>query len=257
VGNASRPDGPEVTVAGSEVASAPLADALRLAQRAGRVRKSEVALILGIDAGGTAILGWQSEDFVGRNSLDFIHPADQELAVENWMQMLGSSGPGRAIRLRHKHRDGSWVWVELTNHNHLDDPAHNCIVAEVVDISEEMASHVASEKRERSSPLRLHEALGAREQVLHRLAEALPLGVIQIEAQGRIVYTNQRLHAILGAPRADTVEEQLSTVASEDRELVADAFDAVLRSGLDMDIEVRVAGADGDGGKELRLCIGP
>jgi len=234
-----------------------------VSRRSGRVRKSDVAVILEIDPAATELLGWETHDLAGRTSLDFIHPADQELAVENWMQMLGSPGPGRTIRIRHKHRDGSWLWLALTNHNLLDDPGQNCIVAEMVDISDEMASPESSEGNGPSAvadpiptrqPLRLHEALGAREQVLHRLAEALPLGVMQIDARGRIVYTNQRMHTILDAPRAYTVEEQLSTVVAEDRELIAEAFDAVLRNGLDSDIEVCLAAADDHGDKELRQC---
>ena len=230
-------------------------------RRLGRVRKSEVAVILDIDAAASRMLGWESDDVVGRSSLEYIHPADQELAVENWMQMIGSPGPGRTIRIRHKHRDGSWLWLELTNHNLIDDPAHHCIVAEIVDISDEMASWESTEAPDPLAgsiplprPLRLHEALGVREQVLHRLAEALPLGVMQIEAHGRIVYTNRRLHTILNTPRANTIEAQFSTVATEDRKLIAEAFEAVLRSGLDSDFEVCLAISDSHGEKDLRQC---
>jgi len=228
-----------------------------------RVRKSEVAIIVEVDQMMSEILGWRADDMVGKTSVDFIHPDDQGLAVENWMEMLGSPGPGRRQRLRHKHRDGSWIWLEMTNHNLLDDPAYNCIVAEMLDISDEMGSDESLLVLEQDSPtdpqfshqpLRLHEALRAREQLLHRLAEALPLGVLHVDSQGRILYTNHRLHAILGKARATTFNEQLSMVLAEDRQLVEEALDAVLRSRLDNDIEVRLATSEVHGIKEVRQC---
>jgi diguanylate cyclase (GGDEF)-like protein/PAS domain S-box-containing protein len=79
--------------------------------------------------------------------------------------------------------------------------------------------------------------------LLERLAEALPVGVVQVDAEGGVVYTNARLHAILGGPRATTVDEQLATVLPEDRDVLADAFGAVL-GGLDNDLEVRLGTED-------------
>jgi len=233
-------------------------------QRLTRIRKSATAVILEVDEATFDILGGGADDLVGKTSLDFIHPDDQELAVDNWMQMLGSPGAGRALRVRHKHRGGSWVWVEMTNHNLLDDPDHNCIVASMVDISDDMPvdgdldrhdEPVNDNSQSEHQPIRLHEALRAREQLLHRLAEALPLGVLHVDAQGRILYTNNRLHTILGKGQASTFKGQLSMVFPEDRERVQEAFDSVLRSGLDNDIEVRLAASEDHGTKEIRQCV--
>lgn len=226
-----------------------------------RVRKSEVAVILDIDDVTSRLFGWSRDEMVGRTSVDFIHPEDHGLAVESWMQMLGSPGPGRKVRVRHKHRDGSWVWVEMSNCNFLADSAYNCVVAEMVDISAEMATHQSLKATESShpkpeQPRPLHETLGERERehLLHRLAEALPLGVLQVDSQGRVVYANRRLHTILGAATAATVDEQLSMVVDDDKGIVKDAFEAVLGSGLDNDLEMRLTASDERGTKEVRQC---
>jgi diguanylate cyclase (GGDEF)-like protein/PAS domain S-box-containing protein len=208
------------------------------APRFARARKDGLALFLEIDEAFTQILGWKPEEVAGLRSRDLIHPDDEALAVDNWMNMLASSGPARRVRLRHLHRDGSWVWMEVTNHNLLEDPEHQCVVAEMVDISEEMATH---------------EALRAREQLLDRLAETLPLGLLQVDSDSRVVYTNDRLHYILGTTRADTVDEQLSTVVGDDTEVVSEAFAGVLSNGVDSDIEVRVR-PYGERDKQLRYC---
>ena len=208
------------------------------APRFARTRKDGLAVLVEIDEAFTQILGWKPEEVLGLRSRDLIHPEDEALAVDNWMDMLASSGPGRRVRLRHLHRDGSWVWMEVTNHNLLEDPEHRCVVAEMVDISEEMATH---------------EALRAREQLLDRLAETLPLGLLQVDSDSKVVYTNDRLHSIVGSPRTRTVEEQLSNVVDEDRQVLFEAFSAVLSSGVDSDIEVRLR-PYGERDKQLRYC---
>lgn len=200
------------------------------APRLGRVRKTQLGVILDVDEPLCQMLGWVREEMVGRSSMEFIHPADRKLFYDAWIEMLVRPGPSRRTRGRHLRPDGSYLWVEVVNHNHLDDPAHGCVLADVVDVSEEMAAQESSRQRQ---------------EILDRLAEALPLGLLQVDAGRRIVYTNDRLHHILGAPRADGLTAQLATLPPEDAARVRTGFDAVLTGGQSPDIEVRVDGPDG------------
>ncbi len=181
---------------------------------------------LAVDEAITQLLGWTVADLVGHRSLEFIHPDDQERAVQSWMQMLSEPDrPQPAVRLRHRRSDGTWAWFEVTNLNRLADGTDAHVLAELIDISDEMAAH---------------EALEAREQLLHRLAEALPIGVFQVLANGRIAYTNERLRGILGVGPVATAEAQLATISRDDWPSVEAALDAALRSGIDSDLEVQV-----------------
>lgn len=206
--------------------------------RVARARKNEVAVFLEVDEATTQILGWNAEDMVGFRSLDFIHPDDQERAIESWMQMLSEPGTVQPpVRLRHRRSDPSWTWFEVTNHNLLADPGGGYVLAEMIDISDEMAAL---------------EALRAREQLLRRLAEALPTGVFQMLPDRHIVYANDRLGSILGLGPAATVEAQLATVAREDWPALLAALDAAVDDGADGDLEIRVQpGA----GSRLRRCM--
>jgi len=233
----------------------------RAETRCTEVRKSAAAVLLEIDASMPEILGWSADDLLGRTSLDFIHPDDQAIAVENWMQMLSAPGRALPLRIRHRHRDGSWVWVEMVNDNRLDDPAAQCVVAHMVDVSAEMpdanppgAGGSGDTEVAEGRPLQLHEALRAREQLLHRLAEALPLGVLHVDAQGRVLYTNSMLHSIVGVPRARSFADQLATVVADDAPGLGEAFTSALERGRDSDLEIRLAIADGEGVKETRQC---
>jgi diguanylate cyclase (GGDEF)-like protein/PAS domain S-box-containing protein len=189
-----------------------------LAPRFGSIRKSEHALITGADEAAQKMLGYDEEELVGRRSLEFIHPDDQPLAVDNWMQMIAFPGPARRVRLRHRRSDGSWAWLELTNHNLLHDPDYECMVSEIVDISEEMAAH----------------------ELVDRLARAVPVGLLQINRDREIAYSNERLHEILGVEPTDRYEELLAGVAEDDRAALRDAFTAAIESGQEADVEVEL-----------------
>ena len=128
------------------------------------------------------------------------------------------------------------MWFEVTNHNLLADPDHRCVVSEMVDVSHEMAAQ---------------EALRAREQLLDRLAETIPVGLFQVDAERRVVYTNDRLHQILGVERSDSVQGQLSTVSDAHRPALDSALDEVLGDGAHADIEVELRLPPND---ELRFC---
>jgi diguanylate cyclase (GGDEF)-like protein/PAS domain S-box-containing protein len=118
--------------------------------RVARVRKNEVAVFVEIDEAITKILGWTAADMVGVRSLDFIHPEDHDRAIESWMQMLSEPGTSQPpARLRHRRSDGAWTWFEVTNHNHLADPDRGYVMAEMIDISDEMATQEALRERMR------------------------------------------------------------------------------------------------------------
>jgi diguanylate cyclase (GGDEF)-like protein/PAS domain S-box-containing protein len=191
--------------------------------------KDQRSFIVKADEAITHILGWSADELEGHRSLEFIHPDDHALAIDNWMQMLASPGPGRRVRLRHRRRDGSWVWFEVTNHNLLADPEQRCVISEMVDISEEMAAL----------------------ELVDRLAEAVPVGLFQVDADRRIVYANDRLHEIVGVARADTAREQLATVGEQHRPMLEQALDAALDDGLPADIEIELC-VPPDG--EARFC---
>jgi len=193
------------------------------------IQKNGIAVITKIDTAFTRMLGWTSDEIVGQRSLHFIHPDDQMRAITNFVDCLSARGEGRRVRLRHRHRNGSWVWFELTNTNLLNDPEHAYIATEMIDVSDELAAQ---------------EALRASEQLLRRLTEALPLGIVQIDATRKILYHNERLTQIIGCS-APTIDDLLSSVAEGDREALDTALLAVLGDGLDVDVELSFRPDDG------------
>ncbi len=206
-----------------------------------RMRKNDIATLTHVDEAVTGILGWRPEELLGRGSLDLVHPEDQTRGIEHWLEMLSAPGSRRRLRLRHRHADGRWVWLELTNTNRLDDPVEPCVETDAVDISDEMAAH---------------EAVRTREQLLRRIAETMPLGLMHVDGDRRIVYANERLEQILGAAAGGTVDAQLEHVIPADRAALDAALTAVLDQGRDADLEVRVCIPDQAAERRARLRLG-
>jgi diguanylate cyclase (GGDEF)-like protein len=89
-----------------------------------------------------------------------------------------------------------------------------------------------------SDEMTAQEALRANEQLLRRLTETLPLGVLQIDAARRVVYQNSRVAVAMGAAVGETLgEAHLRSTLPGDRPAVEAALDAVLRGDGDVDLE--------------------
>jgi diguanylate cyclase (GGDEF)-like protein/PAS domain S-box-containing protein len=196
-----------------------------------RMLRDAAGRIIEADDHAAELLGWPDTDVTKREApLSYIHPDDHETVLDNWMRTLADTSTAHRCRVRYLRADGTWTWLELTNYNQLDDPHSPGIMSELLDVSEEMAAH---------------EAVRAREQLLHRLAEALPLGVVQVDPQRRVVYRNDYRARILGEVDAATVDEQLALVVDDDRPFLLDAVDGALLHGKDDDVSVRVTAPDG------------
>jgi PAS domain S-box-containing protein len=206
---------------GSAGPDSPVEEAFR--PRVSIVRRDELGFVIGIDDATTAMLGWSLADLIGQRALDYIHPEDNELALRSWMEMLAAPGSRRRWRGRHIRRDGSWLWLEVTNHNLLEGVDKGYVSSEMVDISSEIA---------------LLEEIRAQGHVLDRLAGTLPVGVLQIDRAGGVAYASERLSQIIGTGPCERVDEQLSQVLPEDGLALAFAIDTVLIEGADLDLDV-------------------
>ena len=81
-------------------------------------------------------LGYEQDQFKGRNILDLIHPDDLERVQLQFSEIL--SKPGKPVHgsLRLKHSNGSWRWVEGIGTNLLHEPSVNALVINYHDITE-------------------------------------------------------------------------------------------------------------------------
>ncbi|HEX3433740.1 MAG TPA: diguanylate cyclase [Solirubrobacteraceae bacterium] len=239
--------GPEDRDAIEEPAAAP---------RFATLLEDESARVIEADDAFTEMFGYTPEELIGESVLDQIHPDDQGRAVEGWLTTL-STRRDQLTRMRRRRKDGSWVWVDTTLHNYLNQADRNYVLVELIDVSAEMAAQ---------------EALQEREELLRRLTDAMPIGLMQLDGERNAVYHNARLEHILRttlqpSPRLEPEPELgldeparqldadrapppasalLSTLTREGLACFETALGRVLEHGADEDVEVDVVPADGE-----------
>jgi len=204
-------------------------------QRFSTLQEDETGLVLDCDDAFTQMFGYSAEDVLGQHVLDQIHPDDQARAIEGWLTML-STRRMQQFRIRRCRKDGTWVWVDSTVHNYLNQPDRNYVLVEIIDVSAEMAAH---------------EELQEREELLRRLMDAMPDGVIQIDTDRNVVFRNARVLEILHvAVRASGTQislgELLRTVTETSSAAFHMALAQVLDEGVDQDVEVDVVTPAGE-----------
>ena len=103
-------------------------DAIRLFDREGK--------ILYATPSAERILGYAPEEFVGRDSAEFVHP-DEALELRQLLtRSLEHAGVPVVAEYRFRHKDGSWRWIESVATNLLSEPGVMGIVVNSRDITD-------------------------------------------------------------------------------------------------------------------------
>jgi PAS domain S-box-containing protein len=80
--------------------------------------------------------GYKSEDQIGTNAFDSVHPDDREQALATFAEVLKKPGFHPPMEFRVPHRNGSWRYLEHVANNLLDDPAVRGVVVNSRDVTE-------------------------------------------------------------------------------------------------------------------------
>ena len=201
-----------------------------------RIVRDSVGTFTAIEGPLEKLVGWRPEELIGQPSTSFIHPDDQAGAVATWMAMHAAGTP-RTWRGRYRTASGSWTWLELEN-----TPGDGVVTT----LARSVTGPRLDAERDRT----------ARQEVLNKLADALPVGVFQTGTSGQLVFTNDRLHRIVGTRPAATLEKQLCGVVPEDRPALAAAISAASSGqGID-DLEVRID-VPAEGERVLSISMRP
>jgi len=200
------------------------------APRFSTVMEDEFGKVLHCDEAFAEMFGYTTEEVMGKS------------VVEGWLAMI-STRRDQHTRLRRRRKDGSWMWVDTTLHNFLNEPGRHHVLVELIDVSAEMA---------------VQEALQQREELLRHLLDAISDGLLQFDTDRNVLFHNARLLQILkSAPEegpdalrapaaadlgagaaAPTARSLLSSLTPEALTAFETALGRVLDEGVDQDLEV-------------------
>jgi two-component system, sensor histidine kinase and response regulator len=81
------------------------------------------------------ILGYKPEELTNIPVIEkMIHPDDREITIQCLQEIVAKKGVG-GTQYRHRHKKGSWVYLEAFGTNQLDNPAVQSVVLNVRDIT--------------------------------------------------------------------------------------------------------------------------
>jgi PAS domain S-box-containing protein len=180
------------------------------------------------------VLGYDSDELLGENAFDYIHPDDRDRAKATFEKVVESTGgtTGQA-EFRFDHGDRSWVWVESTLVNRTDTELDGYVI-NTRDISErkQRERELEEERRKYST-----------------LVEQSNDGIAIIQ-DGEIVFANAQFEELSGYDESELGDRSfLRVVAPEDRELVKQRYEHRLDPETDPPpsrYEIRVLTNDGD-----------
>jgi PAS domain S-box-containing protein len=81
-------------------------------------------------------LGYNSEDLIGKNVLDFVHPEDVTAAERVLELAVHNPGMPQSIELRFRHRDGSWCVLEIIGKRPTSPRGADGVVVSSRDVTE-------------------------------------------------------------------------------------------------------------------------
>jgi len=115
------------------------------------------------------LMGYSSEDLIGKPALDFVHPGDQELIIKAFNEGDGS------IEVRIKNKTGQYVWMESSGKFYKNQDGKNYVLTISRDISERKEAAqtlIESEKKYKD------------------LANSLPEVIFEIDSKFKLIYMN-------------------------------------------------------------------
>lgn len=98
---------------------------------------SPEGLITYISPAITRVFGYSVDEYVGYNAFEFVAPEDAPAVRRTFAAVLQAPGASVSREFRHRHRDGSWRWVQVSATNLLAEPNVQAIVAHARDITEQ------------------------------------------------------------------------------------------------------------------------
>ena len=183
-------------------------------------------------ASAERITGYPTEEFVGRKALDLIHPEDRDLVARAITKVISNPGSLIKVEYRFLKKDGSYIWLESTGTNFLDDPLIAGIVVNSRDITERK---------------RAEEALRESEEKYRQLVETTNTGFTIIDAEGRVLDANDEYMRLTGHRNREEILGRKVTewTAEHDQARNLEAVKECVSKGFIRNLEIDYKGRDG------------
>ena len=174
-------------------------------------------------------LGYSNDEILDKYILDFVHPDDIQKAIKSFK--VGEKKGENVADLRFKHKDGNYLWLEITGKRFVTpDGEYKGI----------LISRIITEKKE------IENKLKESEEKYRLISENANDLIVITDNKMNLEYVNEQVHnKIMGYLKEDLIGiNGIELIHPEDRENVLQVFKLVLISGEGY-VEARIKHKDG------------
>jgi len=195
------------------------------------------ATILYVSPSIQRMLGYLSEELMGRLVFDYVHPGDKRRAIELFENHARTLGATLSTELRFRHQDGTYRILESASKNLLDHPAVNGIVVNSRDVTRRRQAEHALKKSYQNLELRVAERtaeLTEASQRMEAILRASPVGIGLI-VNRTMGWANEAMYKMLGYER-DSLIGRSAEILYTDREeydrVGRDLYSSIVKSEI-------------------------
>ncbi|MFB6142814.1 MAG: PAS domain-containing protein, partial [Halorientalis sp.] len=180
------------------------------------------------NAAAEPVLGYDSDDLVGRDVFEFMHPEDREAVRETFEETVTADEERTTQALfRFRSADGSWIWLESRMSNDLVSEVGGYVVS-----SRDVTDRVEAERARERTQTHLQELAANAADVLWMFTGDW----------SELLFVNEAYEAVYGGSVSDLRADPsrfLDCIHPADRDEVQDAM-ACISDGNEVDMEYRV-----------------
>jgi PAS domain S-box-containing protein len=174
------------------------------------------------------------------DALELVHPDDQAMVAEVMAKAFTEPGIHGPIRVRVRHADGSWKYLEAVGNNLLDNPAVNGVVVAGRDVTERVAAE---------------EALRRSDERFRALVQNLSDVITIAGPGGKLVYSSPAAEQLFGFVEGDeSWTNPLARVHPDDQERMVGEMGARLAEGDTDPVSFRLRIADNSYREVEAIC---
>jgi PAS domain S-box-containing protein len=95
------------------------------------------------------VFGYEPEELEGEVAFEYIHPDDREAIVEEFGRLVEEQDYEPTREFRYRHADGSWIWLEATGRNLMNESHIEGVVVYTRDVTDRKRREQELQRRKR------------------------------------------------------------------------------------------------------------
>ena len=135
---------------------------------------------------GKDIWGYDQEDVIGKNFIEFVHPDDRDILIKRFVEL--STGVEYPLIYRIKNKSGEFRWVRTKTKTRIENGTFIGAIGTLIDVSDQK---------------RMEETLREREDLFRNLVDYMHDAMIIISWDGSILFSNRAAARIIEYERAE------------------------------------------------------